>query len=370
MDYQKIIIDLFQEAGITINGNNPWDPRIHDDRIYRRLLRDGPLGLGESYMDGWWDCDALDEFINRLLLKKLDQRVKGQWKTKLYVLQTRLFNKQRLSRASEVGEHHYDLGNDLYEAMLDRRMNYTCAYWRNAKNLDEAQKNKLDLICKKINLKPGMYVLDLGCGWGSFAKYAAEEYGARVTSYNISREQVNYAKALCKDLPVEIRKQDYRSAEGSYGAVVAIGMLEHVGYRNYRSYMEVIDRTLKNDGIALTHTIGSNFSTTHANRFTDKYIFPNGMLPSIAQIGKAMERLFVMEDWHNFGPDYDKTLLAWYYNFDKSWPKLKDKYGERFYRMWRYYLLSCAGGFRSRSQQLWQIVMTKPGREQPLCRFS
>ncbi|MCF8332084.1 MAG: cyclopropane fatty acyl phospholipid synthase [Bacteroidales bacterium] len=370
MDSKKILTDLFNDVGIQINGNDPWDIQVHNDRIYKRLLRDGALGLGESYMDGWWDCDALDEFVKKLLIKNLDQRVKGQLKTQLYILKTKLFNQQRQSRAMEVGEHHYDLGNDLYEAMLDKNMNYTCAYWRNARDLDAAQENKLDLVCKKINLKPGMHVLDLGCGWGSFAKYAAEKYGAHVTSYNISREQVKYAKELCKDLSVEIKHQDYRSAEGSYDAVVAIGMLEHVGYRNYRTYMELIERTLKNDGIALTHTIGGNFSTTHANRFTDKYIFPNGMLPSIAQIGKAMERLFVMEDWHNFGPDYDKTLLAWYDNFEKVWPELKEKYGERFYRMWRYYLLSSAGGFRSRSQQLWQIVMTKPGREQPVCRFS
>ena len=228
----------------------------------------------------------------------------------------------------------------------------------------------MDLVCRKLGLRKGMTVLELGCGWGSFAKYAAEKYGAHVVGLNISKEQIELGKELCKGLPVELRLQDYREAEGKYDRVVSIGILEHVGYKNYRTYMEVVNRCLKDDGIAFIHTIGGNISTTYVNAWTDKYIFPNGMLPSIAQIAKAMEGLFVMEDWHNFGPDYDKTLMAWYENFENAWHELKDKYNERFYRMWRFYLLSSAGGFRSRAQQLWQIVMTKPGREQPDCRIS
>jgi cyclopropane-fatty-acyl-phospholipid synthase len=295
--------------------------------------------------------------------------VKGNWKTSLYVLKTKLFNRQTKSRATQVGEQHYDLGNELYRAMLDKRLNYTCAYWENAVTLDQAQEAKLDMVCKKIDLKPGMTVLELGCGWGSFAKYAAEKYGAQVTGINISKEQVKLGKELCKGLPVELRLQDYREVSGQYDAVISIGILEHVGYKNYRIYMDVVDRCLKDNGIAFIHTIGSNSSTTYTNRWTNKYIFPNSMLPSIAQIAKSMEGIFVMEDWHNIGPDYDKTLMAWYQNFDDAWAELKDKYNERFYRMWRFYLLSSAGGFRSRHQQVWQIVMTKTGREQPDCRI-
>jgi len=370
MKAKNIITDLLAGADIAINGKRPWDIQVHDDRLYRRLLNEAALGLGESYMDGWWDCEALDEFINRILRAKLDMKVKGNWKTRLYLLKTMLLNRQKRSRASKVGEQHYDLGNDLYQAMLDSRLNYTCAYWKNARDLDQAQENKLDLVCKKINLKPGMTVLELGCGWGSFAKYAAEKYDARVVAVNISRQQVKLARELCRGLPVEIRLLDYRDVEGTYDAVISIGILEHVGYKNFRTYMETVNRCLKEDGIAFIHTIGTNRSKTHANEWTDKYIFPNGMLPSIAQISRAMEGIFVVEDWHNFGPDYDRTLLAWYQNFNAAWPELKDKYTDRFYRMWRYYLLSSAGGFRSRSQQLWQIVMTKPGREQPDCRFN
>ncbi len=370
MKAKEIITELFSGAGISINGEMPWDIQVHDNRFFRRVLTEAEMGLGESYMDGWWDCEALDEMINRSFKAKLDTKVARNWKTWLYAANTKLFNRQKSSRASQVGEQHYDLGNDLYRAMLDSRLNYTCAYWKNAANLDEAQGSKLDLICKKINLKPDMTVLELGCGWGSFAKYAAEKYGANIVAVNISKQQVKLARELCRGLPVDIRLQDYREADGKYDAVISIGILEHVGYKNYRTYMEVVDRCLKDDGIAFIHTIGSNLSTTFINRWTDKYIFPNGMLPSISQIAKAMEGLFVVEDWHNFGPDYDKTLMAWYQNFNNAWPQLKDKYGDRFYRMWRFYLLSSAGGFRSRSQQLWQTVMTKTGRKQPNCRYS
>jgi cyclopropane-fatty-acyl-phospholipid synthase len=370
MRAKEIIRGLLSEAGIEINGKNHWDIQVHDERLYQRLLSESALGLGESYMDDWWDCEALDEFISRILKAQLDKKVKGNWKILLYILKTKLFNRQKKSRAKIVGEQHYDRGNDLYQAMLDKRLNYTSAYWKNAKNLDEAQEAKLDLVCKKIELKKGMTVLELGCGWGSFAKYAAEKYGAHVVGVNVSREQVELGRELCKGLPVELRLQDYREVEGKYDRVISIGIMEHVGYKNYRTYMEVVDRTLKDDGIAFVHTIGGNISTTYVNAWTDKYIFPNGMLPSIAQLAKAMEGLFVMEDWHNFGPDYDRTLMAWYHNFENSWDQLKDKYGERFFRMWRYYLLSSAGGFRSRAQQLWQIVMTKPGRKQPGSRIS
>jgi len=370
MEAKKIAKDLLSEAGISINGKMSWDIQVHDNRLYRRVLSEAGLGLGESYMDGWWDCEALDEFINRILKAKLDKKVTRNWKTSLYILNTKLFNRQKKSRATQVGEQHYDLGNDLYRAMLDTRLNYTCAYWKNARNLDEAQEAKLDLVCKKINLKPEMTVLELGCGWGSFAKYAAEKYGAKIVAVNISKEQVQLGRELCRGLPVEIRLQDYREVDGKYDAVISIGILEHVGYKNYRTYMEVVNRCLKDDGIAFIHTIGSNVSTTYTNRWTNKYIFPNSMLPSISQIAKSMEGLFVVEDWHNFGPDYDKTLLAWYQNFNGAWPELRDKYGDRFYRMWRFYLLSSAGGFRSRIHQLWQIVMTKTGRDQPDCRIS
>ncbi len=364
------IRELLEQSGVQVNGKDPWDIQVNDSRFYDRVIRDSSLGLGEAYMDGWWDCQAIDEMLNRVLKARLELKVKGNWKIMLNLLQSRLFNLQAPAKAFEVGEKHYDLGNDLYRAMLDKRLNYTCAYWKDAANLDEAQEAKLELVCKKIGLKPGMTVLELGCGWGSFAKYAAEKYGAQVLGVTVSKEQVALGMELCQDLPVELRLQDYREVQGKYDAVISIGVMEHVGYKNYRTYMEVTDRCLKEGGIAFFHTIGSNESGTSGDPWLTKYIFPNGMTPSIAQMAKAMEGLFIVEDWHNIGPHYDKTLQAWYANFEAAWPDLKAKYGERFHRMWRYYLMTCAGGFRARNMQLWQVVMTRPGTRQPDCRFS
>jgi len=367
---EMIIRDLLELARVEVNGKNPWDIQVHNPKVYSRVLQEASLGLGESYMDGWWDCEALDELIYRILMADLDTMVRGNWKIGLQVLLSRFVNLQTRPRALKVGEVVYDLGNDLYRAMLDKRLNYTCGYWKNAATLDEAQEARLDLVCKKIGLKAGMHVLEFGCGWGSFAGYAAEKYGAHVTGVTISNEQLSYAREVCKGLPVELRFQDYREVQGTYDAVISIGMLEHVGYKNYGTYMQVVDRCLNKDGIALIHCIGGNQTTTMGEAWANKYIFPNGMLPSIAQLGAAFEPRFVMEDWHNFGPHYVRTLLAWYANFEKAWPDLKDKYGERFFRMWRYYLLNSAGAFEARAQQLWQIVLTRKGTPQPDCRFS
>jgi cyclopropane-fatty-acyl-phospholipid synthase len=367
---ETLICELLESVGIQINGGNPWDIKVRDSRLSDRILRDADLGLGESYMDGWWDCEAIDEFIYRIFRGNLDDKVKGNWKILLHALRSRMLNQQLPARAFAVGERHYDRGNDLYRAMLDKRLNYTSGYWKNAGNLDEAQEAKLALVCKKINLKEGMQVLELGCGWGSFAKYAAEKYGARVLGVTVSKEQVALGMELCRGLPVELRLQDYRDVEGKYDAVISIGIMEHVGYKNYPTYMRVVHRCLKEDGMAFVHTIGGNVSVGSSNAWTNKYIFPNGMIPSIAQLGQAMERDFVMEDWHNFGPDYDKTLMAWHANFERAWPELRAAYGERFRRMWRYYLLTSAGAFRARHLQLWQIVFTRRGAPQPECRFS
>lgn len=366
---KEVIQNLLHEAGVTLNGDASYDIQVNDDRFYTRVLRDGELGLGESYMDGWWDCQAVDQLIDRILRSGIRDRVRRNWRVYWHFLKSLLFNLQSRRRAYEVGEEHYDKGNDLFEAMLDTRMVYSCAYWKDADSLDDAQEAKLDLICRKLELDEGMTVLDLGCGFGSFAKFAAERYGAKVTGVTVSRKQKEWFESHRDgSLPVEIRLKDYREVQGLYDRVLSIGFFEHVGYKNYETYMETVLRCLKDDGISLLHTIGSNISAVTTNRWTQKYIFPNGMLPSIKQIGEAMEGRFVMEDWHNFGPDYDRTLLEWHRRFDSAWPSLSGNYSERLRRMWEFYLLSSAGSFRSRDIQLWQVVMTKPGRRQPACR--
>ena len=367
---ESIIRELLEPTGVVINGSNPWDIQVHNPAFFDRLLRDTTLGLGESYMEGWWDCQSIDQFITRVMLARLDEKFMRETRFIMLALQAKLFNRQSMRRAYEVGIRHYDLGNDLYKAMLDKRMAYTCGYWKTASNLDEAQEAKLDLVCRKIGAKPGMRILELGCGWGSFAKYAAEKYGVEVLGVTVSKEQVALGMEMCEGLPVELRLQDYREVSGIYDAVVSIGIMEHVGFKNYRTYMEVVNRCLKPDGVAFVHTIGSNKTLTHGEIWTDKYIFPNGVLPSISNLSRAMEGLFVIEDWHNFGPYYDPTLMAWTANFEAAWPQLKAKYGDVFYRMWRYYLLTSAGGFRARHQQLWQVVFTRRGTPQPDCRYS
>jgi len=276
-------------------------------------------------------------------------------------LLARIFNRQSKKRAFQIGEKHYDLGNELFRNMLDKQMIYSCAYWKDAFVLDEAQEAKLNLICQKLGLQPGMKILDIGCGWGSFAKYAAEKFKVKVIGITVSKEQVELGKRLCKGLPVEIRLQDYRDVKEKFDCVVSVGMFEHVGYKNYRTYMKVVHHCLKDNGLFLLHTIGKNKLETSADPWINKYIFPNGMLPSGRNIGKAIEGLFIMEDWHNFGAYYDETLMAWYKNFEKNWGEIKPNYDQRFYRMWKYYLLSCAGSFRARKIQLWQIILSKKG---------
>jgi len=360
--YERTTKQILSLAGIEINGSNPWDIRVHNKKFYRRALSEAELGIGESYMDGWWDCEMLDEMIYRIIKVRLDEKVKRKFSILLNLFLAKIFNLQSKKRAFIIGERHYDLGNDLFRNMLDKRMNYSSAYWKNASNLNEAQENKLELICKKIYLQPGMKVLDIGCGWSAFGKYAAEKYDVNVVGITVSKEQVSLGKELCKGLPVEIRLQDYRDLKEKFDRIVSVGMIEHVGYKNYKAYFEVANRCLNDDGLFLLHTIGESKSVKSSDAWTEKYIFPNGMLPSIAQLGKAIEKLFIMEDWHNFGADYDKTLMAWYRNFKTNWDKIKDKYSERFYRMWKYFLLSSAGAFRARTKnQLWQIVLSKKG---------
>ena len=358
--FRQTVEKLLAEADIRINGSRPWDIQVYNNDFFPRVLAEGSLGLGESYMDGWWESEQLDEFFCRILRAGLDQKVKPL-KMIFSSLVARIYNFQTPSRSFRVGEVHYDIGNDLYSRMLDKLMIYSCAYWKDAATLDEAQEAKLGLIAQKLDLRPGMKVVDVGCGWGGTAKFLAENYGVKVVGITVSKEQAAYAKELCKGLPVEIRLEDYRKLNEKFDRVISVGMFEHVGYKNYRTFMKVVRRCLKKDGLFLLHTIGSNISMVRTDPWIEKYIFPNSMLPSAKQICEASEGIFVMEDWHNFSTHYDKTLMAWYKNFENAWDELKEKYGDRFYRMWRYYLLSCAGAFRARVNQLWQIVFSPEG---------
>ncbi|MBM3422565.1 MAG: cyclopropane fatty acyl phospholipid synthase [Chlorobi bacterium] len=360
--FKNKLQNLLKDAGIAVNGKEPWDIRVHDDRFYRRVLTEAHLGTGESYMDGWWDCEALDEFFYRVLRKKLDRQVSGLPRF-ISSIAGNIMNLQHPRRAFTVGETHYNIGNDLYRAMLDKRMIYSCGYWDGAGNLDEAQERKLRLVFDKLMLEPGMHLLDIGCGWGGAARFAAEHYGVKVTGITISSEQVKHARQYCSGFPIEIKLMDYRDLSGRFDRIYSIGMFEHVGHKNYRTYFQKACNALDPKGLFLLHTIGSNRTGTNTDRWTSRYIFPNSMLPSADHIARTSEGTFVMEDWHSFGYDYFLTLKAWNDNIDRHRTILEKNYSERFFRMWRYYLLSAAGSFRARHVQLWQVLFSPAGVE-------
>jgi cyclopropane-fatty-acyl-phospholipid synthase len=356
-----ILRDLIAEAGIRFNGDAAWDIQVYDDEVYRRILGKGPLGFGEAYMDGLWEAERLDELFYRLLKHDINEKIRGCSRLRLLatVLRNQLFNLQSYRRAFQVGKCHYDTGNDLFTAMLDPTMSYSCGYWEHADDLSGAQQNKLQLICRKLELKPGDRLLDIGCGWGGLARYAAENYNVDVVGITVSEEQQKLAWERCQGFAVRIELMDYRKLEGQFDKIVSVGMLEHVGPKNYVLFFHTINRLLADEGLFLLQTIG-DYTTSHdTDPWIEKYIFPNGKLPSAKQLTASLEGNFVIEDWHNFGQDYDRTLMAWWENFDTAWPKLQHSYDNRFYRMWKYYLMSCAGMFRSRQGLLWQLVLCK-----------
>lgn len=370
IDAEAIVTELFELAGITIGGTAVGDIRVRDPRFYERVLRDASLGFGEAYMDEWWESDAIDVTVDKIMRANLKQKITGSWRMRAIAVKSLMLNLQAKTRSGASVAAHYDIGNDLYTRMLDERMVYTCGYWKDAKTLTQAQEAKLDLVCRKVGLEPGMRVLDLGCGWGGLASWAAEKYGCTVLGVTLSKDQVSLGNQKWKHLPVELRLCDYRDVRGTFDRVVSIGMMEHVGPKNYRDMMLTIDRCLKPEGVALVHTIANNKSLRHGTAWIDKYIFPNAVAPSLAQIGRALEGTFVVEDLQNIGPDYDPTLMAWWDNFDRTYHEIAARYDRKFYLMWKFYLLAAAGGARSRDGQLFQFVVTKTGRQQPDCRKS
>lgn len=359
---KRRIIELFALAGIEIGSSQPWDIQVHNDRFYRRVMANGSLGLGESYMDGEWDCQALDQLFDRIIKHRLGEKLGFTLPLALLVMASRLQNRQTLGRAGKVADVHYDLPVDIFEATFDKRLTGSCGYWKNAATLDEAQDAKLDLICRKIGLKKGDTLLDIGCGWGSFIGYAAKQYDAECLGITISPVQVEYAKAHYAELPVQPMLQDYRKFAGpKVNHLVSMGMFEHVGAKNYRTYFECARRYMKDDGLFLLHTIWENERYPTIDAWQNKYIFPNGDLPSVGQITTAIEGLFVVEDVHNFGVFYDRTLMAWNAKFQSNRLEMARRHGERFCRMWEYYLLQCAGAFRCRHISVGQFVLSPHG---------
>ncbi len=370
---EEKVRDLFALGGITVSTNkeelkNPWDIHVLNKLFFIELLSNGSLGLGESYCNGWWKTGDL-----RLLGKKLlESGLQGYSQNSLTsTLLRMLFNFQTKSKSARSIPFHYDKGREFFQSFLDSLMVYSCGYWEGTESLEVAQIQKLRLICEKIGLKKdekeknkNKVILDVGCGSGGFAKYASEQYGVSVVGVTLSHHQADYAKQLCKDLPIEIRLQDYRDVKGQFDHVVSVGMFEHVGLKNYGQFFQTVHNLLKDDpkSLFLLHTIGGNTSSVITDPWIDKYIFPDSLIPSMAQIVNSFEGLFVMEDWHNFGAYYDKTLMAWWDNFEKNYYLLpKDKYPKGFYLETEYYFKMCAASFAARYNNLWQIVLSKKG---------
>lgn len=360
-DERRVVVPVLRErfarllarAGVALDGGRPCDVRVCDERLFRRVALQGTLGLGEAYVDGWWECERLDELAARLLGADVDRSLAslaGAWSE----IAARLVRLPRLARDLETGPRHQDVGNDLFCAMLGARRVATCGYWKDAHTLDEAQEAALDLICRKLQLKPGMRVLDLNCGLGGAARFAAERYQVEVVGLTMSTEQARAARDHCAGLPVAIQIQGYRELEGYYDAALSLGVLEHLDRRQHRNYLEIVRDHLSDDGLFLLQCLGTV-------RSDGAHDFPCSLLPSSAGLCRALEDVFVFEDWHNFGADYDRTLLQWHSNFEEAWPALAPRYGERFHRLWRYYLLTYAGAFRARRAQAWQVVLSPRG---------
>lgn len=372
---KKVIQELAEQCGMRIDGSNPWDPQVKDERFYNRVFAHGSIGLGESYMEGWWDCERLDEFFYKVTLLHVRNLLDNPFRYLATWLEALFLNRQSRNRSKKVIDVHYNLSNAMYRAMLGESMAYTCGYWKNAKTLDEAQYAKYDLICQKLRLKPGERVLELGCGWGGFAQYASEKYGVHLVSVNISEEQIKFARETFKGA-AEFHLCDYRDRQAynptgeKFDKAVSIGMCEHVGVKNYRSWLQLVAYQLKDHGMFLLHSIGSHQYDVEVDPWMNKYIFPNSTLPSPRSLGSAIDNVLNIEDWHDFGVDYHTTLMEWFKNFDADWQahrqvpnrmKLTGMNQETFYRMWKYYLMSVAGGFRSRYISLWQLVLSKKG---------
>lgn len=363
---EKKVREIFALAEVEIDGDEPHDPKIHNQNFYRRFLSDGRLALGESYMDGWWDCENMYEMFCRLYRAR--ERIKDTLTSPaalLITLREKLLPYGSKTRSKNIGKHHYDIGNELYKRMLDPYMVYSCGLWEDgAENLAEAQQFKLKRICEKLKIQPGHHILEIGCGWGSFARYATENYkDIKVTGLSVSQEQINLGVELCTGLPVELLYKDYRDHHGIYPRIVSIAMFEAVGKKYFREYFKKVHELLDREGIFFMHTIGFNTSD-YTSPWMQKYIFPGAYLPSMTHLAKATEGLFVIEHVENIGPSYAPTLNAWHSNFIENWSEIHEldpqRYDERFKRMWTYYLLQSAATFTTRIVPVWQIVMRKP----------
>lgn len=365
--FKPLFENLLEGTGVRLGGDRPWDIRVNREQLYRRAFR-GSLGIGESYLDGDWDCEALDELFRRVLSADIQRKPLIRASRALKSLQSRLTNLQTPRRSRAVAEEHYDIDHRMYALFLGPWNQYTCCFFDGTDDLERAEVIKLELLCDKLELKAGDRLLDIGCGWGGFARYAASTRGCEVTGISLSDEQIRYATEYTRGLPVTIRRLDYRDLPDSdlapFDKISIVGMIEHVGYKNYPGLLEIVHEMLKPDGLFLLHTIGNNERSTVVDPWIEKYIFRNSMVPAMTQLAHAAEGRFVIEDWENYGHYYVPTLQAWHDRFNANWDRIRAlktarPFDERFRRMWNYYLMSSKAAFDVEQLHLWQLVMTR-----------
>jgi len=364
MSSKELCLSILEKAGVPINSHEPWSIHVKNEKLWDRVASQHQLGLGEAYRDGWWECRAVDEMLTRLLTVDATSFLKPSIPLIASTLKSKLVNMQTKSKAAKNAKHHYNIGNDLYTRMLDSEMAYSCGYWQSAKTLDEAQIAKFDLICRKLKLEKGMTLLDIGSGWGGLLRHAVKNYGVIATGISPADQQIILAKEKSAGLDINFVQKDYRDLTGRFDRIVSVGMMEHVGPKNFREFFEKCHELLADDGIMLHHLITSTESQSNTDPFFNRYIFPGGVIPSPGQITAAAEKLFVLEDVHNFGPHYDTTLMHWFKNVNAKWSEIP-QYDLRFKRMWNYYLLASAAGFRARNLHLNQYVFRKGGALTP-----
>jgi cyclopropane-fatty-acyl-phospholipid synthase len=359
MDPKTLAEGLLEKADIRIHGERPWDMQVKNERVFRRVMGHQSLGLGEAYQDGDWECDDLSGFFCRILSSNISKELPVSLDLATTALKARLQNRQSPALVKQAAEVHYDLPAAFFKRMYaDSRITGSCGYWKDATTLEEAQVAKLDLVSDKAYLEPGQLVWDIGCGWGAWMSRAAETRGVRCVGVTISKEQAAYGSERYAHLPIEFRVEDYRAFRGKVDRIVSMGMFEHVGHKNYREYFECARRAIHDDGLFVLHTIWADKPESHIDPWLDKYIFPNGVIPTIGQIATATHGLFKVLDVHNFGPYYDLTLMAWSKALEEHKAWVVAELGETMYRTQQYYLLQCAGGFRAGIISVGQLVLT------------
>lgn len=358
----------FERAGITIGGHAAHDLRVLDPSFFRRIAMNPAYELGQTYVDGLWECDAIDRMMTKLLAAGVGQSFEHGRQFFVRSLVAKAHNLQSRLRAKIVIDRHYDLGDELFAAMLDESMAYTCAIFETPEtSLADAQQAKMRVLCNKLELASGETFLDIGCGWGGLLDHAARVNGARVTGITISKNQHATATERVRHHPgASVRLMDYRDLpkQGErYAKVAAVEMIEAVGPKNYETFFRSVHDVMEPGGRFVLQCFISHRSVYVCNEWFDRHIFPNGVSPSLAFLSRASESTFgapsVIED---IGLHYDPTLMAWNDNFEAAYPSLvRYGYDERFRRMWRFYLTSLAGVFRAKHLRCYQIVYEKPG---------